>query len=118
MVSFFRSVLTRRDNRPKTLQVLQGEAKKFLAALTGKKVTVTVETNNEKREFTGILKKVSAEIMGTKHQCLHFCLDINTQSIGTMEVSSMYEEENQVIILCEPNYSQPGHYNKVITIKK
>lgn len=117
MVSFFRSVL-KKENKPKTLQELQTDAKKSLVGLTGKKVTVQVETNQEKKEIKGILKKVSAEIMGTKHQCLHFCLDINTQSIGTMEISSVYEDNGQIIILCEPDHAHPGHYNKIITVTK
>jgi hypothetical protein len=117
MVSFFRSVL-KKESKPKTVQELQADVKKHLTILTGKKVTVTVETSQEKKEIKGILKKVSAEIMGSKQQCLHFCLDINTQSIGTLEVSSIYEENEQVVVLCEPDYSRPGHYNKIITVVK
>jgi hypothetical protein len=117
MVSFFRSVL-KKENKPKTLQELQTDVKKWLTGLTGKKITVQVKTNQEKKEIKGILKKVSAEIMGSKQQYLHFCLDINTQSIGTLEVSSIYEENDQVVVLCEPDHSNPGHYNKIITVTK
>ncbi|MED0679485.1 hypothetical protein P4T20_09330 [Aneurinibacillus thermoaerophilus] len=108
----------KRENKAKSLEELQTDAKKCLSALIGKKVTVTVETNQEKKEMKGILKKVSAEIMGNKHQCLHFYLDINTQSIGTMEVSSVYEDDKSIVILCEPDYARPGHYNKIITVTK
>lgn len=117
MVSFFRNVL-KKEAKPKTLIELQTDAKKCLSGLTGKKVTVKVETKQEKKEIKGILKKVSAEIMGTQHQCLHFCLDINTQSIGTLEVSSVYEDDDQIIVLCEPDHAKPGHYNKIITVTK
>lgn len=117
MVSFFRSVL-KKEGKPKTLEELQKDARKCLVGLTGKKVTVTVETKQEKKEIKGILKKVSAEIMGNKHQCLHFCLDINTQSIGTLEVNSVLESEENVVVLCEPDHSHPGHYNKIITVTK
>lgn len=118
MVHFFRSVLAKRDKGPKTHQELQADVRLLLNGLAGKKVRVTVEKPGETKELTGILKKASAEIMGSQYQCLHFCLDIDTHCIGTLELSSIYEEADRIVILCEPDHSHPGRYNKIITIIK
>lgn len=118
MVQFFRSVLAKKDKKPKTHQELQADVRLILNRLAGKKMNVTIETPSETKQISGILKKAAAEIMGSQYQCLHFCLDIDTHCIGTLELSSIREEADRIVILCEPNHSQPGRYNKIITITK